>query len=199
MAKKNCTSIQKSIEWCEGTPSPAGIRRRLYYLSDSRIVARPDYKRDEFGHATDATLQGAFVTAADTVWLAIDVLPDKSQLTSESQGEYPNITQLNKLTAVLPGTGPEATALACYVNNTSCTYLVPDILGRYRVVGAGNDKYITKSTVAQDLGQGATGTASTTLSVEATDEMPAPFYTGTIATEDGEIDCSTGKPAAAEP
>lgn len=187
---KTCTNIQKSLEWCEGTPSPAGIRRRLYYLSDSKIVTRPAYKRDELGRATDATLEGSFVLAADAKWLAIDILPDKSQLVSESQGEYPNITQLNKLTAVHPGTGPEATALSSYVNNTSCTYLVPDMLGRYRVVGAGNDKYITKSTVAQDLGQGATGNASTTLNVEATDEMPAPFYVGTIVTEDGEIDCS---------
>ena len=56
----------------------------------------------------------------------------------------------------------------------------------------GNDKWSTKSTVAQDLGQGATGTTSTTISVEATDEVPAPFYKGTIETEDGEIDASQG-------
>jgi hypothetical protein len=44
--------------------------------------------------------------------------------------------------------------------------------------------------VAQDLGQGATGTTSTTINAEATDEVPAPFYVGTLATEDGDIDCS---------
>jgi hypothetical protein len=44
-----------------------------------------------------------------------------------------------------------------------------------------------KSTVAQDLGQGATGTTRTTLNVEATDERPAPFYDGDIVTEDGVI------------
>lgn len=186
--KKNCTSVQKSLDWCEGTPSPAGIRRRLYYLSDSRIVDRPELSRDANGRPTDAKLVGSFALDADAKWLYIDVLPDKSQLTSESQGEYPNITQLNKLMAVHPGTGPEASALAAYVNNTSCTYLVPDMLGRYRVVGAGHDRYITKSTVAQDLGQGPTGSGSTTLNVEATDEVPAPFYYGVIDTEDGEID-----------
>jgi len=51
----------------------------------------------------------------------------------------------------------------------------------------GSEKWQTKSTVAQDLGQGATGTTSTTLSVEATDECPAPFYEGKIDTEDGII------------
>ena len=56
----------------------------------------------------------------------------------------------------------------------------------------GNDKWNTKATVAQDLGQGATGTTSTTISVEATDEVPAPFYVGTLETEDGDIDCSNG-------
>lgn len=60
--------------------------------------------------------------------------------------------------------------------------------GNYRVFG--NEKWTTKNTVAQALGQGATGTTSTTISVEATDEVPAPFYRGTLETEDGDIDCS---------
>ena len=60
--------------------------------------------------------------------------------------------------------------------------------GNYRVVGC--DKWESKSTVAQDLGQGPTGTTSTTITVEATDECPAPFYRGTIETEDGDIDAS---------
>ena len=57
--------------------------------------------------------------------------------------------------------------------------------GKYRVVGS--DKWLTKTTVAQDLGQGPTGTTSTTINVEATDECPAPFYEGEIVTEDGTI------------
>lgn len=60
--------------------------------------------------------------------------------------------------------------------------------GKHRVVGC--DKWNTKTTVTQDLGQGATGTTGTTINVEASDECPAPFYTGTITTEDGDIDCA---------
>ena len=67
-------------------------------------------------------------------------------------------------------------------------FLVEDMKGNWRVVGC--DKWQTKATVAQDLGQGPTGTTSTTISVEATDEVPAPFYRGSIETEDGDIDCS---------
>ena len=62
-----------------------------------------------------------------------------------------------------------------------------DMKGNFRVLG--NDKWTTKATVAQDLGQGATGTTSTTINVEATDEVPALFYVGTLETEDGDIDC----------
>ena len=57
--------------------------------------------------------------------------------------------------------------------------------GSIRVVGS--DKWPTKTTVAQDLGQGATGSTSTTINVETTDECPAPFYAGTIDTDEGAI------------
>ena len=54
----------------------------------------------------------------------------------------------------------------------------------------GADLYSTKTTVAHDLGQGATGTASTTITAEAPDVVAAPFYEGEIVTEDGTIAAS---------
>lgn len=95
----------------------------------------------------------------------------------------PSQTQLNKLTAVHPGVGEEASAAAAYINNTDNVFLVEDMKGKYRVIGS--ERWDTKSTVAQDLGQGATGTASTTINAEASDVVPAPFYAGTIELEDG--------------
>ena len=145
----------------------------------------PTLNHDVNGRLTSAAYSGSFELVADATWKYIDILPDKSQLTSEAQGEYPSQTQLNKLTAVHPGVGVEATALSAYVNNCDCVYLVETVRGKYRVVGS--EKWQVKSTVAQDLGQGATGTTSTTLNVEATDECPAPFYEGRIETEDGVI------------
>ena len=188
MATK-CTSIQKSLGWCQGTPELPGVKRRIYYLAKSEIVAFPQLPRDELGRATSAILSGSFTLAADAKWKYIDILPDKSQLTSEAQGELPSQTQLNKLTAVHPGVGPDASAAAAYINNTDSVFVVEDMKGNFRVLG--NDKWSTKATVAQDLGQGATGTTSTTINVEATDEVPAPFYVGTLETEDGDIDCSS--------
>ena len=181
----NCTSIIKSLAWCQGTPELPGIRRRIYYIGKDQIVQWPTLNHDTRGRLLAASYVGNFVLAADATWKYIDILPDKSQLTSEAQGEYPSMTQLNKLTAVHPGVGLEASALAAYVNNNDCVFLVETVRGHYRVVGSEN--WQVKSTIAQDLGQGPTGTTSTTLSVEATDECPAPFYYGKIETEDGVI------------
>jgi hypothetical protein len=176
-----CNNLQRSLDWCQGTPELPGIKRRIYYLAKSQIVRWPTLPTDENGRPTSAIYQGNFVLAADASWKHIDVLPDKCQVTSEAQGEVPSQTQLNKLTAVHPAVGPEASAAAAYINNTDNVFLVEDMRGKYRVIGC--DKWNTKATVAQDLGQGATGTTSTTINAEASDVVPAPFYEGEIVTE----------------
>lgn len=190
-----CINLQKSFGWCEGTPVLPGIRRRLYYIAKSFIVKWPTLAKDENGRTTTATYEGNFTLAADAAWKYIDVLPSKSQVQSEAQGEKPSQTQLNTLTAVHPGVGDEATAAAAYMNNCDNVFLVQDMTGKFRVVGS--EMYDTDTTVAQDLGQGATGTASTTITCKATDVVPAPFYPGEILTEDGVV-MGDGSAAAAE-
>lgn len=185
---KNCSPLQQSLAWCMGTPELPGIRRRIYYIAKSQIAKWPSFVRDANYRTKAPTLRGNFLLVADAKWKFIDILADKSQLTSEAQGEIPSQTQLNKLVAVHPGVGPEATAAACYLNNSDNVFIVEDMKGLFRVVGS--DRWITKTTVSQDNGQGPTGTTSTTINVEATDEVPAPFYTGLIATDDGDIECA---------
>ena len=184
----DCKPLQKSLNWCEGKPVLPGIRRKLYYTSKSNIAMWPKLPKDEHGRPTSAVYVGSFVLVADATWKVIECLPDKSQVTSEAQGEAPSQTQLNKLTAVHPDIGPEASAACAYLNNSDNVFIMQDMTGRYRVVGA--DLYNTKTTVAQDLGQGATGTASTTITAEAPDVVAAPFYEGEIVTEDGTIAAS---------
>ena len=183
-----CLNLQKSVAWCQGTPELPGVKRRIYYLSKGDIAEWPTLPRDAKGRITSAIYDGTFTLKADAKWKYIDILPDKSQLTSEAQGELPSQTQLNKLVAVHPGVGTEASAAAAYINNNDNVFIVEDMKGFFRVIGC--DKWQTKSTVAQDLGQGPTGTTSTTINVEATDECPAPFYMSIIETEDGDIDAS---------
>lgn len=183
-----CNNIQQSLDWCMGTPEQPGIKRRIYYLAKNQIARWPTFQRDALGRVVSATLQGSFTLVADAKWKYIVVLADKSQLTSEAQGEVPSQTQLNKLSAVHPGVGPQASAASAYLNNTDSVFVVEDMKGNYRVVGS--DRWPTKTTVAQDNGQGATGTCATTIAVEATDEVPSPFYIGTLETDDGDIDCA---------
>lgn len=179
----DCSSVQRSLAWCQGKPELPGVKRRIYYISKYDILQWPTLQHDANGRLTSATYIGNFVLRADAKWKFIDIISDKSQLTSEAQGEYPSQTQLNKLVAVHPGVDQEASAAAAYLNNNDNVFLVEDMRGAVRVVGS--DKWPTKTSVAQDLGQGATGTTSTTINVEATDECPAPFYSGSIDTDDG--------------
>ncbi len=184
-----CSALQRSLAWCQGTPELPGVKRRIYYLAKSEIVTWPTLPRDAQGRPTSAILTGSFALKADAKWKYIDILPDKSQLTSEAQGELPSQTQLNKLTAVHPAVGEEASAAAAYLNNSDNVFLVQDMKGCWRVVGS--YRWLTKTTVAQDNGQGATGTTSTTIAVEATDEVPSPFYYGVIETEQGDINAGS--------
>lgn len=172
-----------------GTPELPGIKRRVFYIAKSQVAKWPTFQRDAAGRATSAILKGSFTLVADAKWKYIIILADKSQLTSDAQGEIPSQTQLNKATLVHPGVGPEATAAAAYLNNSDNVFIVEDMKGNFRVLGS--DRWITKTTVTQDNGQGATGSTSTTIAIEATDELPSPFYVGTIETEDGDIDAST--------
>ena len=182
----NCSPLQKSLAWCMGTPELPGIRKRIYYISKDQIAEWPTYIRDYYNRrAKKAAYSGDFVLVADAKWKYIDIIPEKSQLTSEPQGELPSQTQLNKLVAVFPGVSPEASAAACYLNNSDNVFLVEDMKGFFRVVGC--RKWFTKTTVSQDNGQGPTGNTSTTINVEAPDEVPSPFYMGIIETEDGDV------------
>ena len=61
---KTCTSIQKSLGWCQGTPELPGVKRRIYFIAKSFIVGFPQLPRDELGRSTSAVLVGDFVLMA---------------------------------------------------------------------------------------------------------------------------------------
>lgn len=98
----DCFNIQKSLAWCQGTPEYAGVRRRIYYLAKSEIVGWATLERDERnGRAISAKYIGDFTLKADAKWKFIDILPDKSQLTSEPQANFrakPNSTSWLRFT-----------------------------------------------------------------------------------------------------
>ena len=183
----NCNNLQQSLAWCQGKPQYAGIRRRLYFIPRNDILEWPQLERDNGGNITVASygFDDSFVLRAGAVWNYIDILPEKSQLTSEPQGDYPNQTQLNKLVALHPGIGQEAAQVAAMLSGSECIFAVEDMSGRCRIVGA--DFYQIKTTVSMDHGQGVAASAGTTVTVDTTDVCPAPRYQGIILTEDGEV------------
>lgn len=182
MAKKSCDPLQASIEWCQGKPEPSGVQNRVYYTAKSNVATWAGLERDEFGRLTSNQYKGNFQMVEGKKFHYVDINPDKSKFSSESVGEWPNQMQSNKADLVIPGIGPEESMIANYTNNVDCLFLVPDRRGRIRVFGA--EKIPTTCTTAQDGGEGATGTVSTTVSISAPDEGIL-FYTGEIDAEDG--------------
>lgn len=90
-----------------------------------------------------------------------------------------------------PKVDENAATAATSLINTRIVVLVEDMRGKYRVIGC--EKYDgALVSPSRDNGQGATGSAGTTILVEADDPVETPFYTGPIDTEDGIINEAAG-------
>jgi len=182
--KRQCPSLQKSLDWCEGMPQYPGIRRRVYFCNKSLIVEWPELERDDFGRVASALLRGNFELAEGAFWQYLDINIDKSTVTSEPQGEAPSQTQLNKATFVHNGIDDQATAVAGLLSNADNVFVYEDTQGHFRVIG--NNRWHTRTTTNQDQGQG-TNPANTVINVEATDMIAPPYYNGYLTTEDGNV------------
>ena len=186
-----CTSVLKNMDWCQGKPVLPGVRRRAFVIAADDILIWPDFARDELGRPTDAVRKGSFSLAEGAKFNVIDHLADKAEPKSDPQGEFPSQTFNNQTTLVHPEVGPEATAAITPFLNTEVVVIIEDMYGRFRLFGSKN--WPAKISPAQALGQGATGTSSTTLTVTAADEVSMPFYEGEIPTEDGIINEGVAK------
>ncbi len=180
-----CTSVLKKMDWCQGKSVLPGIRRRGWVVAADSIANWPDFERDELKRPISAVRKGNFVLVEGEKFLPIDHLADKAEPKSDPQGEFPSQTFNNQLTIVHPEVGPEATAAITPFLNTEVVVIIEDMYGRFRIFGSKN--WPAKIAPSQALGQGATGTSSTTLVITAADEVSMPFYEGEIPTEDGVI------------
>lgn len=186
---KNCDPLQQSLDWCEGTPNFAGIRRRLFYCCTMFCLTMPKIQLDAAGRPMSGVVTGEFTMKEGATFKHIDIVPEKSQANSTSQGEYPNQTSLDKLVAVHQGRNSEASGAVAGLHNSRNVYIVEDINGRAYIIGF-EDAWPAKTTVETDFGQGPTGTPGTTITVEATNRVPWPEFRGKIMTDIGEIDYS---------
>lgn len=181
----NCQSIVKSMGWCQGKTVKPGIRRRMFLIAADQILKWPTIKRDTLGRVTSSVMQGSFTLVEGAKWAKIEHLPAKAEFKSETQGEYPSQTFKVSGKFVHPGVGEEAADATASLLNTNAVGLVEDMDGRFRVIGS--EDYDSVITSQRDNGQGPTGTAGTTVNMEASMEADAFFYEGEIVTEDGTI------------
>ena len=158
----------------------------MYYIPKSDIFKfplLPDKATENM--ASLATYTGSFELEAEKKWKYIDLIDNKGKIESESQGDFPARTFVNKISLVHPETDEEATGFARQANADDFIYLVQTRNGKFRVLG--NESFRTDTKPKQDSGEGVSGDFGTTIDIEVTDVCPAPYYTGEIVTDEGTI------------
>ena len=177
------------MKWCQGRTVKPGIRRRIYGLTNDQILKFPGIQRDDLGRVISSLLKGNFELVEGAVWSVFEHLPNKAEFKSETQGEYPSQSFKVTCTFVYPGVDQAAADATVAFLNASGVFLVEDMDGRFRMIGS--EDYDTVITSSRDNGQGPTGTAGTTITIEASMDVDAPFYIGAIQTEDGAVQAAT--------
>ena len=193
----DCTNaaLYGSLPYCKGKTILPGIRSRLYFIAKRDIVKWPTLPEEASDNMAElAAYEGDFTLASEKHWQYIDLIDNKGKIESESQGDKPARTFLNKTSVVHPETGEEASGFARQANADDLVYLMQVRNGKFRVLGS--EAFPTDTKPKQDSGEGVTGDFGTTLEAEATDVCPAPYYKGKIVTAEGTIDAATGLPAA---
>lgn len=193
---QNCSTsaLYDSLRFCDGKTVMPGLRRKAYFIPKADIVTFPSLPElDAEGVTMESlsVLQGDFVLAADAKFKAIDLDDTASNVTSESQGEYPSKSFLNKATFKHPGKAEEATGFCRLANGSDLIFIYQERDGQFRVLG--NEMFRTNIKPSQESGAKETDASGTTLAIEVSDKCPAPFYVGTISTDDGDIDAATGE------
>lgn len=191
---KQCTdaALYESLNFCQGKAILPGIRQKVYAQRKRNIVGWPTLPAAaEAAMKELAIYQGNFTLAADQKWLCVDLTLNKGVVEWETQGEVPSRTFLNKATLNHPEIDEDAAAFSRQAIMDDFVYIVQQRDGKWRVLG--NEAFQTDTKPKGSTGEGTTGEGGTTLEIEVTDVCPAPFYTGTLETDEGTFDCSTNQ------
>lgn len=191
----SCTNkkLFQSLKFCPGEVLAPGIRTRMYYIGHDDIVKWPELPNLASAKMGElATYKGDFTLASDAKFLAIDLVNNKGEVTWEHQGEEPSKLFMNKFTANLPNIDEQAAGFQRQILAIPGVFLVQQRDGKFRVLGC--KAYKPEVAPKGGTGEGVTGAMGSQIEISATDFCPAPFYTGKIVTEDGEISGATGEP-----
>lgn len=177
MALNSIFETAASQLWQEGRTILPGITKSVYFIRRMDIVAWPVFKFGRF--------EGSFTLAEGKKWKQLDVKVDKSPVSCEAQGEIPSKTYLSKATFVHPLAEEEAAEFAQRANNDIYIYIIQTKNRKFRIIG--HEFFDTDTRVSTALGAAVTDESGTTVEVQCTTEAPAPFYSGSIITDSGDV------------
>lgn len=187
-------TLLQDVKFCQGKKSLPGTKKRVYIADIRDIVGFPE-KPDRSG--TGFTLQqvpvlsGNFTMATDKFFAQVDIINNNGKIAVEAQGTFGSKTFKNTYTGNAPGTEEEVTGLIAELLNAEVIAVVPTRTGKFRVIGS--EEFPAEVNPSQDTGQAPTDSNQTVLEISADDELPAPFFTGTLPISGGTLNCATGE------
>lgn len=189
----NEKTLLQDVKFCQGKKSLPGTKKRVY-LADIRDITgwpqKPNRDAQNFSLENVPVLTGNFTMAQGKFFAQVDIINNNGKLVVEPQGTFGSKTFKCTYTGNAPGTEEEITGLIAELLNAEIVAVVPTRSGKFRVVGS--QDFPAEANPGQDTGQAATDTNQTSLEIIADDELPAPFFTGTLPVSEGELNCSTG-------
>ena len=187
-------TLLKDVKFCQGKKSLPGTKKRVY-IADVRDITgwptRPNRNAEGFTLERVPVLTGSFSMAQGKCFVQVDIINNNGKIAVEPQGTFGSKTFKNTYTGNVPGTEEEVTGLIAELLNAEVVAVVPTRTGKFRVIGS--DEFPAEVNPSQDTGQAPTDTNQTVLEIVSDDELPAPFFTGTLPVSDGELDCSSGE------
>lgn len=192
-------TLLQDIKYCQGKKSLPGTKKRVY-IGDQRDIltypTKPNRDAEGFSLEKVPVLTGAFTMAQGKFFAAVDIINNNGKITVEGQGTFGSKTFKCTYTGNAPGTEEELSGLIAELLNAEIVAVVPTRSGKFRMIGS--EDFPAEINPSQDTGQAPTDTNQTVLEIVADDELPAPFFTGTLPVSGGILNCSTGEVTAAE-
>lgn len=187
-------TLLQDVKFCQGKKSLPGTKKRVYIADIRDIVGfpeKPDRSGTGFTLGQVPVLSGNFTMATDKFFAQVDIINNNGKIAVEAQGTFGSKTFKNTYTGNAPGTEEEVTGLIAELLNAEVIAVVPTRTGKFRVIGS--EEFPAEVNPSQDTGQTPTDSNQTVLEISADDELPAPFFTGTLPISGGTLNCATGE------
>lgn len=187
-------TLLKDVKFCQGKKSLPGTKKRVY-IADIRDITgwptKPNRDGANFSLKDVPVFTGAFTMAQGKFFAQVDIINNSGKIAVEGQGSFPSKTFKNTYTGNAPGTEEEVTGLIAELIGAEVVAVVPTRSGKFRIIGS--EEFPAEVNPGQDTGQAPTDQNQTSLEIVADDELPAPFFTGTLPVSEGSLNCSTGE------